>query len=277
MYRIYFLAIVVYFGFLIQASHFRGGTITWKPINNNITNGSKVSIMIIQSYSWTRSQIGCNSSMIATQWPPINLAGKSGNGMDLMCNASCSTAGGYVGHEVPITGYCTDYSAVLDLTVSQRSDIVNLTSGAHFTATFGTNGGWQALALGSSTGWSLSSVIDLRVRSDNGLINTPPVATCISYISIPVNVQQTIQIPVIDADNDFIRCRFANGSAECVNTCPPGSLPSGTTLSSSCILTITGPTDDAYYLVAIQVNSFNRWIHFNLSFIGRRFHHKHKY
>jgi len=277
MYHVYFLLIVVDFGFILEASHFRGGTITWKPINNNITTGSIVSIMITQTYSWTRSQIGCNSSMIATQWPLINLAGKTGYGMDLMCNASCSTAGGYVGHEVPITGYCTDYSVALDLTVSQRFDIVNLTIGAHFTATFGTGGGWQALALGSSMGWSVSSVIDLRVRSDNGLINTPPVATCISYISVPVNVSQTIQIPVLDADNDFIRCRFANGSIECMNTCPPGSLPPGTSLSSSCILTITGPIVNVYYLVAMQVNSFDRLTHCNISFIGRRFHHKHKH
>jgi hypothetical protein len=240
----------------IKANHFRGGTITWKPINNNITVGSTVSIMITQTYYWTMSQVGCTSSMIANQSPPINLGIKAGSGMDLMCNASCSTSGGYVGHEVPITGYCTDFSTALDLTVSQRSDIVNLTVGAHFTATFGANGGWQTLGLGSSSGWSLSSVIDLRVRSDNGLINTPPVATCNSFISVPLNIQQTIQIPVLDADNDFIRCRFANGSTECDNTCPPGSLPPGTSLSSSCALTFTGPTVGAYYLVAIQVNYF---------------------
>jgi hypothetical protein len=277
MYRVYILLIVVYFGLFITASHFRGGAITWKPINNNITNGSIVSIMITQSYSWTRSDIPCNSSMVATQWPLINLFGRSGYGMNLMCNASCSTAGGYVGHEIPITGYCTDYSAALDLTVSQRSDIVNLTSGAHFTVAFGASGGWQALALGSSSGWSLSSTIDIRVRPDNGLINTPPVATCVSYMSVPARVQQSIQIPVLDADNDFVRCRFANGSSECVNTCPPGSLPNGTSLSSSCVLTITGPTANAYYLIAIQVISFYHWIHFNFSFIDRRFSHQYEH
>lgn len=241
----------------VDATHFRGGTITWKPMTNNITTGNPVSIMITQVYSWTRSQIGCNSSMIATQWPMINLNSKAGTGAYLMCNDSCSTSGGYIGNEVPITGYCSDYSDALDLTVSQRSDIVNLTTDANFTATFSTSGGWQILALGSSVGWSLSCVINLHARSDNGLINTPPVATCISYISVPVNVLQTIQIPVLDADNDVIRCRFANGSRECLDACPPGSLPSGTSLTSSCTLTITGPIAGAYYLVAIQVYFFN--------------------
>ena len=204
MYCADFFVIILCSAYLINRSHFRGGTITWKPMNNNITTGTTASIMITQVYSWTRSQIGCNSSMIEAQWPPINLNFKAGMGAYLLCSESCSTSGGYVGNEVPITGYCSDYSTALDLTVSQRSDIVNLTIDANFTATFSTSGGWQTLALGSSAGWSLSCVINLHARSDNGLINTPPVATCISYISVPVNVSQTVDIPVLDADNDFI-------------------------------------------------------------------------
>jgi hypothetical protein len=269
MYRIYFLSLILLYGWTVEANHFRGGTITWKPINNNIASGSTVSIMFTQTYSWTLSQIGCNNSMIEQQSPPIDLVGKAGIGAVLMCNASCSTSGGYVGNEVPITGTCVDLSIALDLTVSQRSDIVNLTIGAYFTVTFFGNGGWQVLALGSSSGWSLSCLIDLRARSDNGLINTPPVATCISYISVPVNVQQIIQIPVLDADNDFLRCRFANGSSECVNTCPPTSLPPGTTLSTSCALTITGTTAGDYYLIAMQVNYFFIDFSFLNSFYNR--------
>ncbi|UJR09009.1 hypothetical protein I4U23_013257 [Adineta vaga] len=247
---------ILLFVLLTEADHFRGGTISWKPISNNITVGQPISIMITQTYSWTLSLVGCNNSMIAAQSPSVNTGTKVGSGISLFCNDSCSTAGGYIGNEVPITGPCIDFSSSLDLTVSQRSDIVNLTANSTFTATFSTGGGWQILALGSSAGWSISNRIDLRARSDNGLINTSPVATCISYISVPVGIPQTIQIPVLDADNDFIRCRFANGSSECVNTCPPASLPVGTTLSSSCLLTITGITAGDYYLVAIQVEDY---------------------
>ena len=245
--------VLAYWVMIIEGSHFRGGTITWKPIYNNVSSSSLVSIMITQTYTWTKSQIACTNSMIINQSPPINLASRSGAGSTLNCSSGCSNAGGYLGKEVPITGSCTDQSTALDLTVSQRSDIVNLTVGAQFTATFTTGGGWQTLALGNSSGWSLSTLIDLTIRPDNGLINTPPVATCISFISIPANVQQTIQIPVLDADNDVLRCRFASGVTECYHACPPGSLPSGTSLSSSCVLTITGPTAGSYYLVAAQV------------------------
>ncbi|CAF4505168.1 unnamed protein product [Rotaria socialis] len=196
--------------------------------------------MITQTYIWTWPLINCTDAMIAAQSPPIDLTGKSGDGDLLMCYDNCSTSGGYVGHEVPITGYCTDFSAALDVTNSLLVGI-----GSY----------WHLVAL-RSIGWSLSSLIDLNIRPDNGLINTAPVATCISYISIPVNVQQTIQIPVLDADNDIVRCRFASGTSECANACPPTSLPTGTTLSSSCMLTITGPTAGNYYLVAAQAEDF---------------------
>ena len=204
---------------VVDGTHFRGGTMTWKPVSNNVSAGSQVSIMITQTYTWTKSQIACTNSMIINQSPTINLGTRSGAGATLNCSLTCSNAGGYIGNEVPITRYCTDESTALDLTVSQRSDIRNLTVGAHFTATFTAGGGWQALALGNSSGWSLSTLIDLCIRSDNGLINTPPAATCIYFISISVNIQQNIQISVLDADNDVLRCRFASGTNECYNTC----------------------------------------------------------
>jgi hypothetical protein len=135
------------------------------------------------------------------------VSGYVGNGMNLLCIANCATASGHVGTDVPITGPCTDNSTALDLTVSQRSDTVSLSASSHFTAAFSApSGNWQPLTLGLSVGWSPSCLIDLRVRLGNGLINTLPVATCISYINVPVNITQTIQIPVLDADNDFLRC-----------------------------------------------------------------------
>ncbi|CAF2070273.1 unnamed protein product [Rotaria magnacalcarata] len=256
MVHFYHFWFIATFAISIQANHFRGGTITWKQINNNVSANGTVSVMITQTYIRNWSLINFTDAMIAAQSPPIDLTGKSGAGALLMCYDNCSTSGGYVGHEVPITGYCTDFSTALDVTVSQRSDVVNLTVGARFLVAFAATGNRQLLAVGSYTGWSLSSLIDLSIRPDNGLINTTPVATCISYISVPVNVQQTIQIPVLDADNDVVRCRFAIGTSECANACPPTSLPTGTTLSSSCMLTITGPTAGNYYLVAAQLEDF---------------------
>jgi hypothetical protein len=119
---------------------------------------------------------------------------------------------------------------------------------------------WRTLTLppgnSSSKSWSVSCTIDLRLRSDTGTLNTPPVATMISPIYIPVGSRTSLLIPTIDSDNDEVRCRFANTSTECADVCPPASLPNNTVLiSSNCTLFITGAKVGDWYSVAIQVCS----------------------
>jgi hypothetical protein len=67
-------------------------------------------------------------------------------------------------------------------------------------------------------------LIDLRMRY-NGEYNNPFVTAMISPMYIHVGVQQAIFIPIIDGDNDDVRCRFASGSDECRDMYPPLSLP----------------------------------------------------
>lgn len=120
-------------------------------------------------------------------------------------------------------------------------------------------GSWRPLTLpapGSSAyDWSVACTIDLRIRSDTGKINTPPVVTMISPIYIPVGVQTALLIPSIDADHDEMRCRFSNSTDECSNVCPPDSLPNNTIIiSSNCTLLITGANVGDWYAVALQVD-----------------------
>jgi hypothetical protein len=100
----------------------------------------------------------------------------------------------------------------------------------------------------------------------NGSYNNPPVATIISPIYIPVHIQQSIFIPTIDADNDPVRCRFANGTNECGQACPPASLPSGTMIFSNCTLIITGANVNDWYAVAIEVSE--KQCYYSLHFIS---------
>jgi hypothetical protein len=99
-------------------------------------------------------------------------------------------------------------------------------------------------------------LINLQIRP-GGNYNHPPVATIISPIYIPVGIQQNIFIPTIDADNDEVRCRLANGTNECGDACPPASLPNGTILFSNCTLLITGAKVNDWYAVAIQVSAIH--------------------
>ena len=64
-----FFFILFYF-VIVESSHFYGGTVTWKPMNNTDVN-STISIMFTQSYQWRESQTHCDQSYILNQSPKI--------------------------------------------------------------------------------------------------------------------------------------------------------------------------------------------------------------
>jgi hypothetical protein len=115
---------------IVNTSHFQGGTITYKIMN---TYGSTVSIMITQTYIYRWSLIYCDNSLILSQSPP-NITSFNDYNSHLNCTSNCSTSGGY--QPVPVRAYCTDYSSSMSISVTQRDDIVNITSGAYFTIAF---------------------------------------------------------------------------------------------------------------------------------------------
>ena len=233
---------------VVHGTHFEGGTISFKIVG---TNGSGLIVRITQSYTYTYPTIYCNNTYITNRWP-LSFTGYPDASATLACIANCSTNGGY--SPIAVASKCTDYSAAMSITVGQRTDDVILANGSYFTIAY-VSSVWRNLSLPlgvSNNSWSISTVIDLRVRSD-GTWNTSPVATMISPVYIPVGVQQTISIPTIDADNDNVRCRFASGASECGTVCPPASLPAGTSISTDCNLTITGANAGDWYAVALQV------------------------
>lgn len=122
-------------------------------------------------------------------------------------------------------------------------------------------GYYRALALSSgatdsTAQWNITTTIDVRPRADNELINTPPVANVMSPYGIPYNISTQISIPTMDVDGDNVRCRWGNSSLECGDVCFPRTIPASTTLSSDCILTITGVSLTGWYCASIQVEDF---------------------
>lgn len=287
--------IIIHGSLLIESSHFYGGTVTWKPMNNT-AGGSTVAVMITQSYQWRLSfnGAGCNQSTIVNQSPLIPNASDK-----LSCTNSSSTCGGYTA--ISINEYCTDFSQLVDSSSGQISTVENIAAGSNFCIAYSgsawitlysTNCGWsgrkkrwygwgnQSTTTGggcysSNAGWSIGTCIDLTVRSD-GFINTPPVATIISRmyfifhffklslfdslaIKVPVNSLTNIQIPVIDADNDYLRCRWAESTSnldECGDVCQ--TAPGSTLDGDNCILTFnsTGKNVGDYFAVTLMVEDF---------------------
>ena len=232
-----------------QATHFLGGTITWRVANPAAT-GSPITVIITQTYSWTWSIAQCSSGNIASGSSIPFSSNFNGINNRLNCVSGCGTATGYVAPG--IWPDCTDVSVVQGTTVGQRVDTVTVPRTADFTVAFASNA-WRALATHSSADWSIASHIDLALRSDNGLFNTAPVATVMLPINIPQNQPKIIHIPIADADGDPMRCRWSSGTTECGDVCPPGSLPSGTVIFPNCTVIITGRVIGDWFAVTVMV------------------------
>ncbi|CAF1215305.1 unnamed protein product, partial [Didymodactylos carnosus] len=246
--------------------HFNGGTITWRPANKTAT-GSPVEIIITQIYSWSSGKIYCTDAMIVNEQAIDCTTYNSGyfSGLKtqtLNCIGTCSyVAGGNAqgyNKSTLIIPYCTDTNPIMGTNIGQRSDEELLYVNDDFNVAFQSTSpmSWIALALGPSNPvWSISCNIDLHLRPD-GYYNTAPVATMMSPINIQKNVQETITIPVSDAnDGDILKCRWASGTSECGDACPPSSLPTGTTLTD-CTITITGTVNNGYYAIAVMVEDY---------------------
>lgn len=246
----YFLIIYIITLSLIEGYHFNGGTITYKVLE---TYDSIVSISITQTYFYSNSRVHCNDTKIRRKTSLFRYSAQMERQATLNCTQYCNQSGGY--EPIPIDSYCTDYSEALDITVGQRSDIINITNGSYFLVTFKGNS-WRPFNTPTqvlkSGNWSIPCLINLQIRS-NGEYNHPPVATMISPVYISAGMPQPIDIPVIDADNDDVRCRFANSPDECGDACYPATLPRNTILKLDCRLIIIDANAGDWYAATIMV------------------------
>ncbi|CAF1530663.1 unnamed protein product [Adineta ricciae] len=253
------VTLTVVFG-AVNLSHFRGGTIRWQPVDVSAVSSSTTDIIIEQSYSWRRSANWCNDTTILTQ-------GSIGDIAYLRCSTTPS-CGGYT-NNLLTTVPCTDYSVSVDVSSGRKSSILTLNSSSHLVLQF-SGTAWLPLKMGG-TSWSISTMINLELRKDNGRLNTPPTSSILPVVAVPINVQRTIVVPMVDDDNDYVRCRWAEKSHnfisfpnnvtidECGDVCStvPNATLVGGNNETSCRLTFTG-TSSGYYLAAIQIEDFYR-------------------
>ncbi|UJR29331.1 hypothetical protein I4U23_010543 [Adineta vaga] len=252
---IYFIIILNFYS--IESRHFLGGTISWKVINNKNLTNSTVPVVFTQSYQWKEAATYCSQSLIYV-YPPL-----PSNPDILQCVSSVNSCGGY--NTVSTQGYCTDSSTVADTRASQIFHTENITIGSQFCIAF-QNMYWMTLQAPSCTTncpltsakWSIGSCIDLTIRP-GGFINTSPVATVISPVKVPKNSVTNIKIPVLDVDNDIVKCRWAMNTAildECGDVC--GTIFGSHLDNNNCILTFnsTGKTVGDFYAATLMIEDF---------------------
>ena len=254
--------------YLVIASHFRGGAIFWRASSNvtSVLNTPKT-IIIDQRYAWSKSvsASACTTAKILSYGP---IGDSFDNTVDCLSSAlTCSTAQ----YPSNVSAYvpCTDFNNLLGMSYGYSSTSVNLTVLASGLAVgYSSVGSWLSLQLKGTGGWSRVAYINMKPRTDNSLINSSPTSDmpAVNYVPADITMTVSIDIPMSDADEDDIECRFALSSNtlagitvdECGEVCRAQALPASTQLISgnnTCTL-IVNLTNIGYYAVAIQLEDF---------------------
>ncbi|VDI29616.1 Hypothetical predicted protein [Mytilus galloprovincialis] len=219
----------------IDGSHFQGGIITWKYKNNKVYITYKLSF----------TDRACDSVSISDR-TLVNVGGS------LLCFGGCS------GTLMSSLSYqCTDYSVDENWKYGQRTVILTFPSAQNDSYAFGYSGCcWADRVKSSSGNWLLLATANLSIRADNGRINSSPVSSMQPVITIKQNCSYALKIPVLDEDDDVVRCRLANTVLidECKGNC------NGFNFSildqKNCILYINETMRTGLYGVALQIEDF---------------------
>ncbi|CAF0825479.1 unnamed protein product [Adineta ricciae] len=250
MYVEYFLSSWILQLCFIHSTHFRGGTITWRPLNATPSGGS-ASFLVRERYSWNRNTYYCDGTTIAN------------NGLISGGNNVACTAGPCTGWSNMLTStYCTDFSAALTVSSGERTQVYTFPLNISFTIYFYGTNWFDGLEVGNSTSWYVSNRIITNVRPD-GYLNTSPIGVTIPIIYKPINIQQVHVVQMADFDpTDILRCRWstnisANNTCqynECGGIC--SGVPGAVLLQNNCTIVFTLTHAKLYAGVALQIEDF---------------------
>ena len=234
---------------VVSTDHFAGGTISWKVVDENLTDSGYVEVELQQTYSWMNSLNNCR------------FVGGSNGYFVYLPTTTCPNM-----PSISVQGKCDSYDINLNLIVtkSARSFTCALNSVMFLLYR---NHNWSSnIGNASNRTNSLVTMIDLKTRTKTGQINSSPITSMPSVIILPINTQQVIRIPMIDIDGDIVQCRWATRSTpylftyidECASACNRSSnftLYTSSNLDNNCTLIVNIPTV-GFYAVAIQIEDF---------------------
>jgi hypothetical protein len=254
-----------------EQSHFRGGSITARPISHTTTN---VTMQFTVTFSWrlsTGPSYFCNETTISSNglmgpgFETINCR-KEGNNLCSHSLMSCDT-------------HCIAFSPFIsgsDWSYGRRAFSIEIPQVNYYEASY-QSFAWMRLNGGGTEGaMEVRIRLDSRVRQDTGVINTTPITTMPPIIKFRSGIKVTIPLTWADMDqSDDVRCRWADLTlGECGGVCQDApdpainqfftnmnqTVPPATLNSKSCMLTFDGThpltVSPGYYAVALQIEDF---------------------
>nr|XP_022296130.1 integrin beta-like protein C isoform X1 [Crassostrea virginica] len=220
-----------------NASHFRGGTISWKP------TGRENEVQFSFKLGWTYNRgPGCTTEKVGQLVTNMN---NSYWQCTSGCNSSLNIAN--------VNYICTGASQSENWEQGEGTFTYKFPGIGPYTVEF-TGSAWVTLSHGSPGSWSIGSVVYLGERNDTKQPNISPITTGKPVYRVPYGCQSEIVIPVVDADDDVVKCRWSTGS-ECVSIC--GALPNATIDSNTCTIRLSAThTAEGTFAVAVTVQDF---------------------
>jgi hypothetical protein len=148
------------------ADHYKGGTITWKPVSPySLTN--PVQIIITVRHAWTLSRYPCNETTIASHGPYNDTQNVTTSSLDCISSSAACTSSLYQSINLPML--CTDAYAPFDVSMGSYTSRQNLALNSVIDIAW-RGASWSVETL--TDAWSLVTRIDLTPVL--GRINSPP-------------------------------------------------------------------------------------------------------
>ncbi|CAF1102277.1 unnamed protein product [Adineta steineri] len=257
----FFLLVLCTLDTVLDGAHFRGGIISWRPLNNIVT-GTTVQVLIHQRYFWNRQWASfvshnCTEADVGLESPiPVSSA--------LLCLKNCTSStypsGGI--STVMTTTDC-DLNPIIESWAGERYTTLTLPYTTSITIGFNSSAWFSSLLKGGGQPWSIANRLNLAPRPDN-LTNSSPVTNTLPVVFYPVNTSIVHVVQMADNDaTDILLCRWSDPNStynfnqvdECEGICH--GLPSGTQLiPSNCTLSFILPTANLYYACALQIEDY---------------------
>ncbi|CAF1380296.1 unnamed protein product [Adineta steineri] len=244
------IILLVGFSTIVYGTHFRGGTMTWRPLSNT-PSGSTVAVQVRERWSWNRITYPCNTATIAA-YGNVGVAGTY--------NVTCvdGNCGSWTNMDAVVN--CTDYSAALVVSSGEHYETQTFPLNISFSVSFSYNQWFATLVRGPNSPWSVVCRISTAVRPD-GYINSGPVAVSLPIIYKQINIQQVHVVQMSDNDGtDTLRCRWGTTSGninnvnECNNVC--NGVPNATLIADNCTIVFTLTMAGWYAAAALQIEDF---------------------
>jgi hypothetical protein len=174
-------------------------------------------LSVTTSWGWRNDYSNytrCNNSVISSE----KLIGVDAPIYCLGCNASNITL-------TDSQMYCTGFSPTVaeNWSFGVRTQALTVNHNSSSIEIYFPGNAWLDLVPVNSSSWMVKAKLNLQVRSDNRVINTSPVISSYPSYCVRQGYNYTIVIPMVDVNQDDLRCRWSTNSIlsgdECGGIC----------------------------------------------------------